>query len=177
MHPRQQSAMPDRAPALVRLRALTITRVIAALALLAVGAVHLQAYAVEHYSVIPTIGPLFLLNFIGATVLGLYFLVPASASAGRVRRLLDTLAALAGCGLAAGAFVGLLISEHTPLFGFMEHGYRFAIVFALTSEGVAIVMLSALLLMRRAVGRQARGSRNRWHAAITSTPASSPTRP
>jgi hypothetical protein len=36
----------------------------------------------------------------------------------------------------------LLISEHTPLFGFMEHGYRFAIVLALTSEAVAIATLA-----------------------------------
>jgi len=34
------------------------------------------------------------------------------------------LAALAGISVASGALVGLFISEHTPLFGLMEHGYR-----------------------------------------------------
>ena len=42
-----------------------------ALALLAVGLVHLQQY-LKLYSEIPTIGPLFLLNFAGATALGKY---------------------------------------------------------------------------------------------------------
>ena len=40
---------------------LRIMRVLGALALLAVGAVHLQQYAGGGYDAIPTIGPLFLL--------------------------------------------------------------------------------------------------------------------
>ena len=45
--------------------------------------------------------------------------------------------------------VALLVSEQTPLFGFMEHGYRFAIVFAIVSEAVAIVALTILLVDNR----------------------------
>ena len=61
---------------------------IAAISLLAVGAVHIQQYIVQDPRVIPTIGLLFLLNFIGGAVLGLYFLIPVGTRAGRVRLLL-----------------------------------------------------------------------------------------
>lgn len=47
----------------------------------------------------------------------------------------------------------LLISEHTPLFGFREHGYRFAIVFAITSEAIAIAMLAGFLVQTRSHAR------------------------
>jgi hypothetical protein len=121
---------------------LTVTRTLGALALLVVGGVHFQQYQYEFFSSIPTIGPLFLAIFVSATALGLFLLVPIRRPASRVRKLVDQAAALAGIGLAAGAFVGLLISEHTPLFGFMEHGYRFAIVLALSAEAVAIATLT-----------------------------------
>ena len=45
-------------------------RVLGALSLLAVGAVHLQQYFELYYD-IPTIGKLFVLNFVGATIVGL----------------------------------------------------------------------------------------------------------
>jgi hypothetical protein len=123
----------------------TATRTLGAVALLVVGGVHYQQYHYDFYSAIPTIGPLFLANFAAATVLGLFLLSPRRAS-GRLGTTLDRLAALAGVGVAAGAFVGLLVSEHTPLFGFSEHGYRFAIVLALVSEALVMVMLSLFLI-------------------------------
>jgi hypothetical protein len=52
-----------------------------------------------------------------------------------------------------GAFAGLIVSEHTPLFGFSEHGYRFAIVLALSAEAVTVVLLALFLVATR---RQAR---------------------
>jgi hypothetical protein len=125
---------------------LTVTRTLGGLALLVVGVVHFQQYQYEFYSSIPTIGPLFLATFVVATALGLFLLVPVRRPRGRVRVLVDAVAALSGVGVAAGAFLGLLISEHTPLFGFMEHGYRFAIVLALTSEAVAIAMLTMFVV-------------------------------
>jgi len=121
---------------------LTVARTLGGLALLVVAGVHFQQYQYEFYSSIPTIGSLFLATFVVATALGLFLLVPVRRSSGRRRKFMDTVAALLGVGVAAGAFVGLLISEHTPLFGFMEHGYRFAIVLALTSEAVAIATLT-----------------------------------
>jgi hypothetical protein len=147
-----------------------LVRLLAAIALLAVGGVHIQQYIVADYRVIPTIGPLFLLNFVGGTVLGLYFLVPGSRHAGRIRLLVDAAAALAGWFLAAGALFGLLISEHTPLFGFMEHGYRFAIVFAIVSEAVAIVALTILIVHNRVTARRKQGSeRGKTMTVVTAT--------
>jgi hypothetical protein len=116
---------------------------------LVVGGVHFQQYQYEFYSSVPTIGPLFLAAFVAATSLGLFLLVPIRRPSGRLRKLVDEVAALSGVGLATGAFVGLLISEHTPLFGFMEHGYRFAIVLALVSEAVAIALLTLFVVRAR----------------------------
>ena len=137
---------------------LSVTRAIGAIALLVVGAVHLEQYTVAHFSVIPTIGPLFLVNFVAATSLGLLLLIPIGRSARHGRLLFDSLAALAGIGVAAGASAALLISEHRPLFGFMEHGYRPEIVIAIASEAVAIVSLGVFLAMatRRAHELRAR---------------------
>jgi hypothetical protein len=126
----------------------TATRTLGALALLVVGGVHYQQYHFAFYFAIPTIGPLFLANAVAATVLGLFLLSPLRAP-GRLGTTLDQLAALAGLGVAGGAFVGLLVSEHTPLFGFSEHGYRFAIVLALVSEGVVMVMLALFVIGER----------------------------
>ena len=47
------------------------------------------------------------------------------------------------------------MSEHTPLFGFMEHGYRWEIVFALAAEAVAVAALGALLALTRRHIREA----------------------
>lgn len=137
---------PGRGPQ-DRILALHVTRTLGAIALLVVGGVHLEQYTVAHFSVVPTIGPLFLVNFIAATALGLLLLIPIGRSARPGRLLFDSLAALAGVGVAAGALAALLISEHTPLFGFMEHGYRLEIVIAITSEAVAIVSLGVFLVI------------------------------
>lgn len=139
------------------IRPVAVARLLASGSLFAVGAVHIQQYIVQDYRVIPTIGPLFLFNFVGGAVLGLYFLIPASSHPGRMRFWVDTFAALTGWMVAGGALVGLLISEHTPLFGFMEHGYRFAIVFAIVSESVALLTLTVFLALNR---RAARTNRN-----------------
>lgn len=141
-----------------RIPVLSVTRAIGAIALLVVGGVHLEQYTVAHFSVIPTIGPLFLVNFIAATSLGLVLLIPIRRSARHGRLLFDSLAALAGVGVAAGALATLLISEHRPLFGFMEHGYRLEIVIAIASEAVAIVSLGVFLAIanRRAHELRAR---------------------
>ena len=122
-----------------------IARCLAAVALLVVGGVHIQQYVVEHYASVPTIGPLFLLNFLAATVTGLVLLAQMGARERRFARVVDDIAAIAGIGISAGALTALLISEHTPLFGFMEQGYRTAIVLAIGFEAAAIVLLTAFL--------------------------------
>lgn len=132
-----------------RTRSVTATRTLGALALLVIGGVHYQQYHYAFYSSIPTIGPLFLLNFIAGTALGLFLIVPVRPRLGRLGKLLDQLAALAGIGVAAGGLAALLISEQTPLFGFMEHGHRFVIVLAIASDAVAITMLMLFLIRAR----------------------------
>ena len=131
---------PSRAPA--------ILRTLGAVAVLVVGAVHLEQYFAEHFDAVPIIGPLFVLNFAGATVIGVGLLVPG----GRMR-LLHGLLALVGIGLAATAFVFLFLSEHQPLFGFQDYGYRLEILVALAAEAAADVTLAAYLATR--AGRRA----------------------
>lgn len=119
-------------------------RLLGALAVLAVGAVHLQQYDYL-YSAIPTIGTLFLLNFVGATAIGVGLLAPLESALGRRwgGLAVDGLAA-AGIGLAATSFAFLAISEQTPLFGFMEPGYDpTAILASRVAEVVAVVALVA----------------------------------
>lgn len=128
---------------------LVVTRTLGATALLVIGGLHYQQYHYDFYSAIPTIGPLFLLNFIAGTGLGLFLIVPFKSKLGRLAELLDQAAALAGIGVAAGGLAALLISEHTPLFGFMEHGYRFVIVLAIASDAAAIALLTLFLLAAR----------------------------
>jgi hypothetical protein len=120
-----------------------MVRTLGAVAVLGVGAVHLQQYFADYFSVVPIIGPLFVLNFAGATVIGLGLLVPAARM-----RLVHLVLALGGIGLAATSFVFLLISRHTPLFGFQDYGYRPGIVIALAAEAVAVVALAAYLALR-----------------------------
>jgi hypothetical protein len=126
-----------------------LARLLGALAVLAVGAVHLQQYLWLYHGV-PTIGTLFVLNFAGATVLGLALLAPVERIAGRRGPLLLALLSLAAIALAATSFVFLLVSEHTPLFGFTEPGYDpTAIAAARAAEIATVVLLGAHLLATR----------------------------
>jgi hypothetical protein len=118
-------------------------RVLGAIAVLVVGAVHLEQYFAVHFDVVPVIGTLFLLNFIGATVIGLGLLIPFGRP-----RVVHLLLALAGIGLSAVAFVSLFVSEHQPLFGFQDYGYRTAIVMALAAEAAAVLLLAGYLIGR-----------------------------
>jgi hypothetical protein len=138
--PLPDEAVLDRQPSG---RMPAMLRTLGALAVLVVGGVHLYEYLADHFGVVPIIGPLFLLNFVGATVIGLGLLVPAARL-----RLVHALLALGGIGLAATSFVLLFVSEHQPLFGFQDYGYRAAIVIALAAEAVAVVALSAYLALR-----------------------------
>jgi len=142
-----------------RLIVLRSARAIGAISLLAVGGVHLQQYTVAHYSVVPTIGSLFLVNFIVATIAGVTLLIPIGPGVGRAHLTFDAIVALIGIGVALGAFVALLVSEHTPLFGFREYNYREVIVIALVAEAVAVVSLSVF------VARVARPRLTAWQTA------------
>jgi hypothetical protein len=127
-------------------------RVLGALSLLAVGAVHLHQYSTL-YSAIPTIGTLFVLNFIGATTIGLGLLAPVERLVGRWAGPALALLTLGGIALAATSFVFLLISERTPLFGFMEPGYDPAAITVSRVTEVATVVLLGSYSVARFVSR------------------------
>jgi hypothetical protein len=119
----------------------TPLRILGAAAVLVVGAVHLEQYFGVHFRVVPVIGPLFLLNFIGSLVIAAGLLLPL--------RRLRALFALGGIGIGVVSFVFLELSEHGGIFGFQDYGYRTAIVVALAAEAAAAVLLAAYLLLRR----------------------------
>ena len=125
-----------------------VARFLGALAVLAVGVIHLQQYF-GPYSTIPNIGTLFLVNFALATVIGLALLAPIEHFTGRAAGAAVGLVSLAGIALSAGSFVLLAISEQRPLFGFMEPGYdRVAIAASRAAEIVAVVLLTVSLIGR-----------------------------
>src|SRR5689334_5255456 len=87
--PRGRSTMTERHSA-------TVLRWLGALALLAVGIDHIEQYYVDYYRAVPTIGTLFLLNFISAQLIRLALLVPVRRIAGRYANRLVTLLAVSG---------------------------------------------------------------------------------
>ncbi len=147
-----------------------VARVLGAILLLFVGADHYYEYSVDQYSSVPTIGTLFLLNFISATAIGLILLAPLSRLPHQFDRLVLRLAAISGCGIAATSLLALLVSEHTKLFGFMESNYRPAIIVAIVSEASAAVVLAVLFAITLAKERSAGEDRRRRSHASQPSP-------
>ena len=114
---------------------------------LATGADHLYEYTANQFSTVSTIGTLFLLNFIAATVVGVGLLLPLRRIAKRLGDPLRALLALSGIGLAGTSLIGLWISETSSLFGFTDYGFRSTIVVAIVAESVAIVALTFYLAL------------------------------
>src|SRR5438270_10269505 len=99
---------------------LQLMRRVGAVAILLTGAVHLQQYLGDYQS-IPTIGPLFLLNAIGAAVVAVGLLVPIERRLGSGRgEVAVGLLALGGVAIAVGALIGLYIGETSTLVGLLE---------------------------------------------------------
>ena len=119
----------------------TALRLLGATAVLVVGGVHLEQYFGVHFRVVPVIGPLFLLNFIGSVLIGVGLFLPLHR--------LHPLLALGGIAVGVVSIVFLELSEHGGIFGFQDYGYRTAIVVALAAEAAAAVLLSAYLVLRR----------------------------
>ena len=127
-------------------------RYLGALSVLLVGVVHAQQYYQAYFSVVPVIGTLFLLSFIGSGVTGVALLAPVKRFLPKLADPLLVLAALGASGVALGSLVSLLVSEYTPLFGFMESGYRLAVVLAIVFDATTAVFLAvfiALVLLTR----------------------------
>jgi hypothetical protein len=145
-------------------RAHMAIRVLGALLLLFVGIDHYYQYSADDYSVVPTIGTLFLLNFISATAVGVLLLAPLKRIFHRFERVVLELATLSGLGIAATSLIALLVSERTPLFGFMESNYRPAILVAIASEAAAAATLALLLFLTWKDNRAV--STSKWPHAI-----------
>ena len=124
-----------------------VARYLGAVSILVVGAIHAQQYYYAYFYVVPTIGTLFLLSFIGAGIVGVTLFAPVRLLGRRAGDLILTLAALGGIGIAVGTFVSLLISEYTPVFGFMESGYRLAIVLTLVFDVLSTAFLGFFVLV------------------------------
>jgi hypothetical protein len=128
-----------------------------AVALLAVGAVHLQQYF-DGYDVLPTIGTLFVLNAISAGVVGAGLVLPVERWFGeRVVGLL----ALGAVAIAVGSLIALLIAETGTLFGFAENGFETPIVIAIVAEVATAVLLAPVAvanLVRSVPGRGGGGA-------------------
>lgn len=150
-----------------------VTRLVGALSIFAVGALHLQQYSSGGYSAIPTIGTLFLLNAIASGVVGVGLLLPFKRVLGDQRSELAVgVLAVGGLGIAVGSLVALFISESGTLFGFSEAGsYRAVIVDAIVVEAIAtlILMPLAAFSFRRGLSRQDGRSR---HGRLTGYAAS-----
>jgi hypothetical protein len=124
-----------------------VARYLGAVSILLVGAVHAQQYYGAYFSVVPTIGTLFLLSFVGSGVVGTVLLAPVRRLGRNAGDLILVLAALGAIGIAVGSLASLLVSEYMPLFGFMESGYRLAIVLALLFDALTTVFLGLFVLI------------------------------
>jgi len=138
-------------------------RYLCAVSILLVGAVHAQQYYGAYFSVVPTIGTLFLLSFIGAAIVGAVLLSPVRHLGREIGDAALVAAALGAISIAVGTFVSLLISEYTPLFGFMESGYRLAVVLTLLFDvmttaflGVFVALVAPQLVRTIATNRRLR---------------------
>jgi hypothetical protein len=136
---------------------LQLMRRAGAVAILAVGAVHLQQYFGAEYHEVPTIGPLFLLNGIAAGVVGVGLLLPIERLFGeRGGERVVGLLALGAVTIAVGSLIALFIAESGPLFGFSEDGYDTPIVIAIATEVATMLLLAPVAvanLVRATAGR------------------------
>jgi uncharacterized membrane protein YtjA (UPF0391 family) len=112
----------------MRIRAIDASRGLAASGVLVSAAVHLNLWDVERFRLIPTIGPLFLLNAIGGFVLGVVIVAWR-----------HWLPALAAAGYGAVTVLFFWISVIHGLFGFKEVASGSAQILAEVAEYVAVI--------------------------------------
>ncbi len=122
-----------------------------------IGAVHLNLYAREQYSQIPTIGGLFLANIVIAWTLAL-------ALALRRSRLVAGLASL----FAMGTLCAYVTSLFMPLFGFEEPGVSYSGGIAIVAEVLALSAMT-ILVLRPNSNRPQSQWRLRFHAGRNPT--------
>ena len=138
-----------------------VSRYLGAAAVLATGIAHIEQYSVDNYSTVPTIGTLFLLNFIAAIAIAVGLIAPLQRFSGRYTDAVRAAFAVAGIGLGVLSLAALFVSETSGLFGFVEHGYRMAIVVAIVAEAAATIFLLVFLLANGTGLREIRRSSRR----------------
>lgn len=112
-------------------------RIVAALLLLAGGAVHLELWQ-GGYQAIPYVGPLFLANVVLSVALALVVLVRTNA-----------VTVGAGVALAGGSLVALLLSRTVGLLGFMESRWTPDALRTVAAELGVIVALALIVAVER----------------------------
>jgi hypothetical protein len=110
------------------------------------GVDHLDQYYANDYRSVPTIGRLFVLNFVSAVVVAAGLIAPIGLVAKRHANAIRAVLAVAGIGIAVLSLGALFISESSSLFGFTENGYREPIVVAIASEVAAALFLIIYLV-------------------------------
>ena len=116
LSPPKHPAGPARLPARHRSIIAQASRYLGALAVLATGVAHIEQYAVDNYSTVPTIGTLFLLNFIAAIVIAVGLIAPLRRVTGRYADAVRAVLAVGGIGLGVLSLAGLFVSEtHRPV--------------------------------------------------------------
>lgn len=114
-----------------------LTRSLAAVLLLAGGVLHLNLWT-GGYRFVPTIGPLFMVNFVASIALAAAVLTSRRTSV-----------ALAGMTFAAGSLVALVLSRTIGVFGFTEMVWTTQALRTLASEVGTIAALGAALMLQR----------------------------
>jgi hypothetical protein len=139
-------------------------RVLGAISLFAVGAIHLHLY-LGHYGEVPTISTLFVMSFVGATLVAAGLLLPVDRWPGRLGGYALPALAVLGIGQAVTQLVFLAISERQPLFGFQEPGYDPSAILASRVTEVATVVFLTAFLATRAVRRRTAAGAPRYREA------------
>ncbi len=121
-----------------------LTRLFAAVFLVVGGIVHFNLWR-SGYRSIPTIGPLFMANFVGS--------IPLAAAVMLSRR---STVALAGIAFATGSLVALVLSHSVGVFGFTETNWTAPAIKTLASELGAITTLAITLGIQFRAARQIR---------------------
>jgi uncharacterized protein (DUF983 family) len=129
-------------PTANRALAVLVLRVVGALLLAAAGAIHLYLWSTG-YDSIAWIGPLFLVNAVGAFLLAAAVLLAP-------RRLLFWPAG-AGALLQAGTLGGLILSSTVGLFGFVESSAASYYWESVIVESIGFVVLAVLTALCRPV--------------------------
>jgi hypothetical protein len=130
-----------------------VMRRLGAVAIVVVGAVHLQQYLGDYHSV-PTIGPLFVLNAIGSAVVAVGLLIPFERRLDARRgEIAVGLLAVGAVAIAVGALIGLYIAETGSLFGFSEGSLETPMWIAIVAEVATVLLLGPV-----AIASLARGS-------------------